>query len=105
MREGVVLLTDKRKQPFIVDADDVEAVSRYPWALSNGYPRTRIGKGATGRSLKLHQFLLGKAPAGLEWDHINRDKSDNRRCNLRLVTPRENKQNRVFRIRRTLEKP
>ena len=42
----------------------------------------------------LHVFLLGPAPDWLEWDHKNRDKSDNRRDNLHAVTPLENSRNR-----------
>ena len=37
---------------------------------------------------------MGKPPEGLETDHINRDKLDNRRENLRFVTHRENLLNR-----------
>jgi hypothetical protein len=32
-------------------------------------------------------------PHGLEVDHINHDKLDNRRCNLRIVTRQQNNQN------------
>ena len=36
----------------------------------------------------------GEIPAGLEIDHINRNRSDNRIENLRLATPRQNRWNR-----------
>jgi len=41
----------------------------------------------------LHIFLGGKAPAGLQWDHINRDRKDCRRANLRVVTVQVNQRN------------
>jgi len=42
---------------------------------------------------KLHRVIL-EAPKGADVDHRNRNKLDNRRCNLRLCTPSENLMNR-----------
>jgi hypothetical protein len=46
----------------------------------------------------MHRFLMaGQLDDGLVVDHINGDSLDNRRENLRIVTPRENARNvRVF---------
>jgi hypothetical protein len=41
----------------------------------------------------LHRWLLD-APKGLEVDHINHETLDNRLSNLRMVTKKENQQNR-----------
>lgn len=65
----------------IIDLDDVERCRMYGWAITgkNGYVKNRnseIGK--------LHRFILnyyGKK----EVDHINRNKLDNRKENLRIV--------------------
>jgi hypothetical protein len=42
----------------------------------------------------LHRLLLGRAPDGLWWDHKNHNTLDNRRKNLRAITPSANAQNR-----------
>jgi len=42
----------------------------------------------------MHHEILGKIP-GLEVDHINGDRRDNRRSNLRFVTKAQNQMNRV----------
>lgn len=41
---------------------------------------------------KLHRFLL-PCPAGLQIDHINRNRLDNRKANLRIVTASQNSRN------------
>lgn len=93
-----VTLFDSHGEGFIVDADDAFAVDRYPWCIDRyGYAATHIGKWPVRTRLKLHQFLLGVAPKGFQWDHINRDKLDNRRSNLRLVTKTQNMRNRSIR--------
>lgn len=69
-----------------VDIDNRE-LDEHNWSLSgDGYPMTYIG----GRFVKLHHLVMGKPKKGLVTDHINRDKLDNRKENLRFVTQREN---------------
>lgn len=77
-------------QDFIIDANDYEKVSVHKWYVSAyGYPVTTI---RGGRKLFLHRMLMG-AERGQEVDHINGNKLDNRRCNLRIATKRENQRN------------
>lgn len=79
----MILYTRKHRVPFEIDERDFAAVSQHTWCVdARGYPCTRIGK----RTIKLHLLLLGKAPAGLEWDHIDRNKLNNQRGNLRAVS-------------------
>jgi len=53
-----------------------------------------------GRNYKAHRLAWFYAhdvwPAG-DIDHINRDKADNRLCNLRVVTKAQNGQNQTLR--------
>lgn len=77
----------------IIDDEDFEAVSKVPWCLSlQGYAVTRDGN----TTMKMHHFIMGKRE-GLEIDHINNDKIDNRRSNLRHVTHAQNCQNSAMR--------
>ena len=49
--------------------------------------------------MRLHRaiwlFVHGAIPDGMDLDHINGDRTDNRIANLRLVTPKENKANSI----------
>lgn len=84
----------------LVDPTDVEALARHSWQLtSNGYAVriVRYGPRSEGRkaAVLMHRQLMGLQPGdGLEVDHINGNKLDNRRGNLRIATRSENELNK-----------
>ena len=85
-----IVYSDKNKIPFLIDASDWEIVQNFRWHVqATGYPSTS----PNSLPILLHHFLLGRAPDGLWWDHVNRNTLDNRRKNLRAVTPTENARN------------
>lgn len=73
----------------IIDDVDYENVSRYHWILHDGYAQSRQGK----NTIHMGRLILN-CPVGMEVDHINHDKLDNRRANLRIVTRSQNCANR-----------
>lgn len=99
---GVVYIeiTDKIGQPAyetIVDLTDLPRLLAHGkrWCvMRHDYPYAEMRISGTGRrSLRMHRFILD-APDGIYVDHINGNTLDNRRANLRLVTPGQNCQNR-----------
>lgn len=77
---------------FLIDKDDLEKISKHTWYLNrNGYAESRTYQ---KEHIKAHHEVIGKPPKGLVTDHINRNRLDNRKCNLRHVTYRENGLNR-----------
>lgn len=73
----------------IVDKADA-GLDKYHWSLDgSGYPAGKVGNSVK----KLHHVVIGKPPKGLVTDHINRNKLDSRRSNLRHVTQRVNTHN------------
>ena len=75
----------------IVDNMDFEKVSKHRWLLRlNGYVQS--SSLIKGKHPYLHRFIL-KSPEGIGTDHINCDKLDNRRDNLRFATRSQNQAN------------
>ena len=64
-------------------------VDRFNWFFDGMYAATKH----EGRNLRLHKLIAGTPPPGLEIDHENRNKLDNRRHNLRFLTHAANCRN------------
>lgn len=80
----------------IVDLEDAEWASQWSWSFGSGYVlRTARASDGARRPIYLHRELLGlpRICDGVVADHINRDRLDNRRANLRIATPTQNGQN------------
>lgn len=83
-----------------ISPEDAEKVLQYKWHAyrSKIHPHVFYAKADCGeengvrKQIKLHRLIL-PAPAGCHIDHINGDGLDNRRQNLRIVTPQMNQAN------------
>jgi hypothetical protein len=60
----------------------------------DGYRRIQIDKTRYYAHRLVWLWVYGEVPS-CEIDHVNRERDDNRLCNLRLATGAENKQNRA----------
>ena len=83
-----------RGKVAIVDDDIFEELSKHKWWCSgNGYA-TRDSSLCLGErtTIRLHREVL-QTPDGMETDHINGDRLDNRRENLRVCKRSENSKN------------
>ena len=77
----------------IVDDGDYDWLTQWKWCYDAGYAMRNIYS-KTGRILKPMHALIMETPKGMDTDHINGDKLDNRRGNLRICTHAENMRNR-----------
>lgn len=78
---------------FLLDYDDWVKYSGITFIQdSKGYIVNDTGKGDTRKVWYLHRALMGD-PEGLVVDHINGNKLDNRRYNLRVCSTKENIRN------------
>lgn len=85
----------------LVDETDLGLVRSWRWTLStDGYAVSKMMVDGKYRNIKMHRFLLGDALAGgLHTDHINGNRLDNRRSNLRPASRSQNQANRETRRR------
>lgn len=79
----------------IIDEEDFERVSKYKWSYINGYAkRAMVREDGKRRLYPLHRFIMGIPPeSDLMVDHINFDRLDNRKQNLRTCTKGQNNYN------------
>lgn len=80
----------------VVDEADAERVLERKWFAQGKEPHVYAARhqrvGDAQLTIYLHRFLLDAEP-GEEVDHINGDRLDNRRANLRIATHQENSRN------------
>ena len=86
----------------LVDDRDFSWLNQWKWCISNGYAARSIYMGGGRKNPKnkviyIHR-LVNKTLDGFETDHINRNKLDNRRCNLRTADRSLNTRNHPLRI-------
>jgi hypothetical protein len=78
----------KNGMTVLIDLDDVEKAQKYYWGVNTqGYIHSRIN----GKLTRLHLYLLDFPDRKI--DHVNRNKLDNRRNNLRLCEQSQNAKN------------
>lgn len=83
----------------LVDDEDYPILNQFKWHLSGGGYAVRSQHIKLGvnqyknKHVRMHR-LINKTPKDLQTDHINGNKLDNRRCNLRSVNASINGMNR-----------
>lgn len=87
----------------LIDDEDADDISQFRWhALESAnnpgryyaYRRARLRPGPSV-TLYMHRAIM-KPPIGFHVDHINHNRLDNRRCNLRIATQAQNNSNAIY---------
>ena len=69
----------------LIDLDDVDKARSYKWGITKGYAQSSKG-------ILLHRLIMNPGD-DMVVDHINHDKLDNRKDNLRICSTRQNTMN------------
>jgi len=89
-------------QVALVDDEDYERLSQWKWHCAKmervycHYARRTIStERGRGFGIWMHREII-EIPKGMQCDHIDGDGLNNQKSNLRVVTPRQNSQNRHY---------
>lgn len=81
----------------LVDDEDFEFLNKWHWSYSRHHTSGgTVLRNDKGKMIKLHRQIMG-AKSGQQVDHINRDRLDNRRSNLRFCDNSQNRANSKIR--------
>ena len=81
----------------LVDDEDYDWLNQYKWHIDNiGYAKMSYKINKINKTIRMHQLLIYK-PTGMQTDHINGNKLNNQKENLRIVTQQQNQMNKIKR--------
>lgn len=80
----------KNGAEITIDIEDLDKIKICSWCISKtGYAVGNIN----GKVTKMHRYIIGDKCNGMVIDHINRNKLDNRKSNLRICRNGQNVKN------------
>src|SRR5579872_5430592 len=80
----------------LVDDEDFERINKYKWSFSGQYAGRSKKINGKWRIIYMQKFIIN-TPKGYVIDHINHNKLDNRKENLRICTQQQNTWNSIVR--------
>lgn len=87
------ILLPKSGKCVKVSPEDYEYLAKFRWHVSNGYAARAVSNGRKNlKHFYMHREIM-KPADGMEVDHVNGDRLDNRRENLRIVSHKINIRN------------
>lgn len=81
-------------EPFYFDLEDYDKIKDYCWNMDDkGYIMHIV---TSGGCIRIHRLIMN-CPSNMIIDHMNHNKADNRKVNLRICTYNENTKNNALR--------
>jgi len=83
-----------------IDSEDYDRVNKHKWRFYSKYPETKIA----GKTILMQRLIMNAKPGEII-DHLNHNKLDNRKQNLKRTTVQGNAFNRVVHKNNKLQVP
>ena len=82
----------------LIDDEDFEKINQYTWHITdkNAAKRSDYTNSKTPKSVLMHRQILNVHDPEIEVDHINHNRLDNQKSNLRLCNGSQNCANRIM---------
>jgi len=93
--DTLIVYNRKDNREMLFDAEDFNIVNKHTWYINIRYVTTRIRKIDNKQTGMYAHRLIMSFPNNFYIDHINGNKLDNRKINLRLVTNSQNQHNQL----------
>ena len=94
--EDYIIGDDGCGHQFMIDNDDFDRIKERHWTYSEGYWSTYIKIDDKGTRVGMHTFII-QPKDGYVIDHADRNRSNNRKYNLRQATVSQNSMNKTLR--------
>ena len=94
--EDYVIGDDGCGHQFMIDVDDYEKIKERHWTYAEGYWSTCIKIDNKKTQIRMHNFII-QSKDGYVIDHADKNKSNNRKSNLRQATVSQNGMNSKLR--------
>lgn len=89
------IIGNNKNIKVLIDTEDINKLKLHSWRINDkGYIISDINR----KKVRIHNFILNRDTSNpkIVCDHINRNKLDNRKQNLRIVSQQENNINRTI---------
>jgi hypothetical protein len=84
----------------LVDDEDFCFLNKWKWCNVRGYAERKTIKNGKNFHVRMHRLILGlKNTKNVEVDHIDRNRSNNQKSNLRICTVSQNHANAIIQKR------
>jgi len=101
LKNGVTKIITVKGDTFLIDTAAKTIAGKYCWSKDHGYARAVTRTDAGLKTIYLHRLLCKRKNDKPHVDHINGDRTDCRRANLRSCDHSENLQNQKLRVDNT----
>lgn len=89
MKHCIIICTNGEK--VLVDKEDFELLNKRKWKVRNGYPMCQLGPKGKQKRIMMHHYIF---PWAIMLDHIDGNKLNNQKDNLRAADKSLNGMNR-----------
>ncbi len=99
--DDIAIIKTTNGTEFLVDDEDYNKLVQYNWGLKGGYAAATVRDENGRKSILMSRMIMDCSDKTMIVDHINGNILDNRKINLRIITPGQNGRNKKITTKNT----